>query len=141
MTTPLLTTAGLRSLGLFTGSPQQWLQTLTWHLFVNNHTPAVTDTLAGLTEATFAGYAAVYGITWGAPTLDANNNYKLSAADIVWTATGTTPANTVYGYYATDLSGVLVLEEDNGAPFVVSAVGAQYTLSPRFYLGQILPPL
>ena len=137
----LITTGGLTSLGAWTGTLKQWLNSLTLHLFQNNHTPTVTDTIAAVTEATFDNYAPVVVGDYGVPTLDGNNNAVFAANDVSWLMLGNTTPNIVYGQYWTDMAGALVLIEDNGGGFPMSAAGYEYTVSPRFYLGQILPPL
>jgi hypothetical protein len=140
-TVAVITTQGIRSLDTHAGTLQSWLNGLTLHLYQNNKVPAVGDTLSAYTECTFDGYAAQAVATWGAPTLDANNNDQYSATDVTFNMTGSVTPNTVYGYYLTDGSGNLVLAENNGAPFSMAASGYQYIVSPRFYLGQILLPV
>lgn len=141
MTTPLLTTAGIRSLDTYAGTFVNWLKTMILHLYKNNHVPVVTDVVGSYTEADFDGYGAVNLTSWGTPSLDGNNNDLFTNPDVVFNMTGAITPNTVYGYYWTDGAGVLMAAQDNGGGFPMSGAGYSYTVSPRFYFGQILPPL
>lgn len=117
-----------------------WLDTLTLRLFINNITPSVTDTVGMYTEATFPGYTSIAAGSWSALGLDGNNNYQWAELAQVWTSTGPS-GDTVYGYYLTNSSGDLVMAEAAPTPFAMSLSGLSYSVTPNFYLGQILPPV
>lgn len=81
------------------------------HLYKNNVTPAVTDTEASYTEATFTGYAAVTlaGASW--TTTSANPSTAAYAAQTFASTANQTP-QIIYGYYYTQLaSGKLMAAE------------------------------
>lgn len=134
---------GIRALGVYNGTIQAWLNTLTCRLFQNSHVPAVTDGNGAYTQATFSGYAALGVSSWGAPTLDAANNDLYTASDQTFSHNGGGTANQIYGVYWTDPSGLVVMAEENGVSGGVPMTGSGYTyvVSPAFYSGQILPPL
>jgi len=72
------------------------------HLYVNNHTPVASDTLANYAECTDANYAPITLI--GANWTIADNGSGVSQATYptqVWTFAG---AVTIFGYYVTDVA-------------------------------------
>lgn len=139
----ILTTAGIRSLGTYAGTVQNWLKSLTLRLFQNSHTPAVGDVVGDYTECTFPSYASQAWNDWGAPSLDANNNDHYAAPDHTFTCSSSATPNQVYGYFVTDGAGALVMAEANGVPGgqAMATAGSTYTITGHFYSGQILPPL
>ncbi len=76
--------------------------TLTLRLFVNNHTPAVTDTNGDYTECTLAGYAGVALTpgTWTGGTAAGLADYDYPA--ITFTFSAYAGGTTIYGYYLKD---------------------------------------
>jgi len=138
----VLTTAGIRSLGVFNGTVQNWLKSLTLRLYVNPHSPAVGDGSGAYTQASFPGYAPFAWTTWGAPVLDANNNDQYTAPDATFTCSGGGAVQNVYGYYATDGGGAVVFAEDNGLsggrPMLNA--GDAYIIAGNFYSGQLAGP-
>ncbi|MCC6530923.1 MAG: hypothetical protein IT531_00100 [Burkholderiales bacterium] len=104
-------------------------QALDLKLYKNNVTPAETDTEATYTEADFTGYAdiALAGGDWAA----ASGGSIATAAQKVFTASGT-PSGSVYGYYLTQqTSGKLMwAERDGAAPFTIAAAGDTVKVTP-----------
>lgn len=139
----VITTAGLRSLDTYAGTFQAWLNTLTLRLFQNSHVPAVDDDASDYVQASFSGYAAQPWSAWAAPTLDANNNDQFTHSPLTFSHSGGATANQIYGYYATDGAGAVVLAESNGVSGGVPMTGAgfSYSVTGNFYFGQIQPPL
>lgn len=139
----IVTKLGLRSLDTYNGTVQAWLNTLTLRLFKNNHTPSISDTNSSYTEADFSGYASQAWNAWGSPSLDANNNDQFAHAAKTSTHNGGATNNQIYGYYATDGAGDVVLAESNGVSGGVAMAGSgfTYTVTGNFYFGQILTPL
>lgn len=112
-----------------------YFNTLTLRLYQNNHTPADTDTAASYTEATFAGYAAVALGSWSNAFLNSDNYGETDETTRVFTCTGSSPANTIYGYYITDGSGNLIWAEINPAgSFLINTAAQTYTVLPRWTL-------
>lgn len=140
----VITKAGLRSLGSYAGTVQNWLKSLTLRTFSNNHVPdAATDSNADYTESAYSGYASQAWNDWGGPSLDANNNDKYDCPPHVFTRSAGATSEQVYGMYATDGAGDVVLAESNGVtggvPMTLS--GSTYTVTGHFYVGQIVIPL
>lgn len=82
-------------------------ETLILHLYSNNYTPAVGDTIAAYTEVAGGGYVdkplavASWSIVSGNPTIA-----SYAAQDFTFTGVTTAPG-TVYGYYITDVANVI----------------------------------
>jgi len=105
----------------------------TLKLFQNNHVPAVTDTQANYTEATFSGYASV-DITalWGAAFVNGNGQGEIDCATQTFSFGGGAVTNLVYGAYVTDSGGNLIYAERFAAPVSMSAVPDQIIYTPKF---------
>src|SRR6266436_3665549 len=101
-----------------------WLNANTrLRLFQNNHTPVHGDTAAAYTEASFPGYAFIALTAWGAVTLTADFHALTTEALETFASTGSSPVNTIYGYYITDLTGALLWAELAPAPITINASG------------------
>jgi hypothetical protein len=110
-----------------------WLNANTrLRLFQNNHTPVHGDTAAAYTEASFPGYAFTALTSWGAVYLTADFHAFTDEVLRTFTATGSSPANTIYGYYITDLTGALLWAELAPAAVTINASGQTYSVLPRF---------
>lgn len=98
------------------------------HLYTNNFTPIPTMTIGSFTEAMFSGYAA-QNLSYGACSVAADKATQIATA-LVFTATGVTPGQNVYGYFITDNVGNLVSAELlAGGPFNMSILGAMLTVT------------
>jgi hypothetical protein len=75
---------------------------MTLGLYANQVNLTRQTILSDLTAASFTGYAAVAGITWSASYIDVDGSALALAESEVFIATGSTIANTIYGYYFTD---------------------------------------
>jgi len=114
---------------------QSYFNANAWlRLFQNNHTPAHGDVLATYTEATFSGYAAIQLVSWGAPYLSADFHAWIDEIVRTFTASASSPANTIYGYYVTKGSTDLLWAELALTPVTINASGQQYSVLPRFSL-------
>lgn len=136
----ILTTAGIRSLGTYAGTVQNWLKSLTLRLYSNPHTPdPASDINASYTQASFSGYVAAAWNSWGTPVLNANFHDQYTHPDVVFTVASGGLTNQIYGYYATDAAGDVVLAEDNGVTGgqAMATIGSTYTVSGKFYSGQL----
>lgn len=80
------------------------LGNLTLKLYVNNHTPVVTDTAAAYTECTATGYAAVTltGASWTGSTTGGVADYTYPAVTFTFTAG---LGQTIFGAYLVDQAG------------------------------------
>lgn len=104
-------------------------QDLSLRLFINNITPADTDTAATYTVATFPGYsnAALAGASWN----NAASGSISYGSQQTFTCSGAA-TDDVYGYYVVQsVSGVLLWSErDGAAPFAVRNSGDEVRLTP-----------
>jgi hypothetical protein len=73
-------------------------------LFQNNYVPTPTDTIATYTEATFDGYAAVHAEPNIGPYREDDGSFTASK-NVIFTMSGSTTPNTIYGYWLEDLAG------------------------------------
>lgn len=93
-----------------------------YHLFRNDYTPALSDTLAAYLEANYSGYASIF-----VPAADwilgnvAGHVGLLQAGQVNFANTSPTPAS-VYGYFATDSGGTQLVcsARFDLAPFVIA---------------------
>lgn len=97
-------------------------QNLVLHLYINNITPAETDTTATYTEAGFTGYSAatLTGATWNT----ASGGSISYGAQSAFTASGVS-TDDVYGYYVTQTTSTILIwaERAASAPFAVRVSG------------------
>jgi hypothetical protein len=109
-------------------------------LFTDPPAPDVTTDLAGVTDATFAGYAAQTP-AFGAPAIDGNGNALAAGATLTFTAGAVAGPETILGYYLyDDFFHALLFIELFPAPVVISATGQFVTVTPNWYRGQLDPP-
>lgn len=109
-----------------------YLNGLTLRLFQNNHTPDGADVAGDYTEATFSGYAAVALNNWGNAFQNGSDQGEIDETVRIFTCTGPSPSNAIYGYYVTDGSGNLVWAERNPAgPVTINTAGQTYSVLPR----------
>lgn len=97
-------------------------------LFKNNVTVAKTDTTSTYTESTAAGYssATLTGSSWTFSTVNSVTTGTYPAVTFTYTA-----AETVYGYYVTNLAGtVLLWSEAFSAPCAIPSGGGSITVTP-----------
>lgn len=109
------------------------LSNIKLHLFSNNHTPAVGDVLAGYTESTAPGYAAVgLGALPPVPAAPVLGISYRTWLDVTFSFAG---AGNIYGYYVTDAAVTVLLwaERYSAAPFVAAA-GLTFTVTPKLGL-------
>ncbi len=115
-------------------------QSQTLNLYVNNVTPAETDTAASYTAATGGGYAAISlaGASW---TYTSGTPSYGSYAQQTWTFTGALTTNpTIYGYYVTQTtSGAIMWAERFGTSFTPANNGDQLLLTPIIQCGNGTP--
>jgi hypothetical protein len=80
------------------------------HLFQNDYAPAPGSVLADFTEADYTGYAAqtVTPATWPVYFQGIAQVVAVGPA-LVFTPTGSTIANIVFGYFVTDTTGTRLL--------------------------------
>lgn len=104
-------------------------QNLVAKLYINNITPADTDTAATYTEAGFPGYSAITltGAAWNAASAESISY----GSQQTWTCSGTS-TDDVYGYFIIQTtSGILMWSErDASAPFAVRVSGDAVKLTP-----------
>lgn len=111
-------------------------------LYQNNFTPG-TGTLTGdFTEANFDGYASITVAAYNPVALDpVSGDYFISnATPLVFTDTGNTTPNTIYGWYLTDAGGETIDCGRFDAPVVMDANLKTIELFLKIYLGGTIGP-
>jgi hypothetical protein len=71
-------------------------------LYQNNVALSRRTSLADLVLADFAGYANVANVPWKAPYIDTDGSALVFSTNQTIVASGSSPANTIYGWAATD---------------------------------------
>jgi len=108
-------------------------------LFVNNYTPDDTTILANLTEMSTNGYAdkTLTKTSWVSVAGTTGNPATSTYAQQTWTFTNAGGANTVYGYFITDVtSGLLLWVELFASPKVIQNNGDQILITPTITLSR-----
>jgi hypothetical protein len=111
----------------------------TLKLYINNVTPADTDTAATYTEMSTLGYAAktLTKTSWVTVAGSAGNPATSTFAQQTFTFTAGTLV-TVYGYYVIDVtSGLLLWAESFGGGKEVSNAGDQIIITPTITLSRV----
>jgi hypothetical protein len=105
--------------------------TVKYRLFTNNVTPTLAFTVASLTEAAWAGYAAVSQdiSNYTVIGVSGHNGYAL-AAPVAFSNTSGAPV-TPYGYFVTDNGGtkLLAVARFDAAPVTIPD-GQSYNVVP-----------
>ena len=104
---------------------------LTYHLYTNDHSPTLLDTLDDFTEAFYSGYAPIQVLPddWASSGV-ANHLGGLHAPNIVYHNISPSPVD-IFGYFVTDLAGtqlVCAARLDIAPEHVVP--GANIVISP-----------
>lgn len=92
---------------------------VTARLYDNNVVYNADRVLADYNEATFAGYAPVDPIAWGAAFTNADGKAESDSAICLWTFTGGAGSATVFGIYLTDSSNTQLMAV---IPFVPAVI-------------------
>lgn len=101
--------------------------TVNVHIYQNNYTPTLADTLASYTEATFAGYAPLVWTYSSWTTVGVTGHVASSSlAPSIWQITA--GLQVVYGIYVTDSTNTILLGacRDPNAPVTLSVLGFPY---------------
>lgn len=109
--------------------------TWTARLYVNDITPAASDTAATYTEASFTGYTSAAFSRDGAMSVDGAGNAVQAYAKMTFSFTGSSGTNNVYGWYFTDGAGALrAAERFDSAPWVVDVGHPEIDVTPLIQL-------
>lgn len=113
---------------------------LTLKLFVNDITPADTDTAATYIEANGGGYAAktLAATNWTVSTVAGIVQAEYAQQQFVFTGPLTTNL-TIYGAYIVDADGVLVSAERAPAGYSPEVSGEIYSVKPVFQISKGTP--
>lgn len=111
-------------------------------LYKNNHTPAHGDTISSYTEADFDNYAPITLSSWPGSSLDGSFNAVSTHPDVVFSQTGTTTTNTIYGAYLTDAAGTYLIgaEANPNGPQSMNAAGLTYVVGVTVGENNQTPP-
>jgi len=102
-------------------------------LYQNNFTPIDTMVIGDLTEADFDGYARIPLTGWSAPALNGDFKAQTDLPAQIFTMTGSTTPNDIYGVFVVDGSGNLLYAElDPSGPVTMDTDGQFYGYVPRF---------
>lgn len=109
---------------------------ITVHLFKAPHTPSAADTVADYVEADYQDYAPQAAIDWSAAATVVGVTSSFADQLTFQKGVGGT-GNDVYGYFATDITGTVLLfaESDPNSPIDMNADGREYLVTPRLRLG------
>jgi len=106
-------------------APEDWVA----KLFVNNHTPAVTDLPVAYTECTCPGYLPITTVPANWTGIAAGGVATFNYPTLTFTITSNPGAQTIYGYYVLSAStGALLGAELFPVP-VVFPIGVVVTLN------------
>lgn len=110
-----------------------YLSTLVLHLFINDIEPT-QDTLVGdFVEANFTGYTAVLVADWSPAKTAQNGSAVTQTCLYAWTVSETSDDQSVYGYYLTDASGLVIMSERRvNGPVRMSVINDRYSLFITF---------
>ena len=101
------------------------------HLYKNDMAPTVFSELTDFEEADYDGYAeeTVTPASW--PVFNQGLGVVAVGPGIVFTPTGGTTDNVIYGYYVTDTTGTRLLWAERFAePKIMNGVTTGFTLVP-----------
>lgn len=105
-------------------------------LFSNDLDPNVNTLLADLVEATFDGYAEEAAYTLGGAYIDTDGQIHLTGPSKLWTATGTTVTETIFGWMLLNTAGTaLYLAGRFPNPIPITAIGDGVFVAPDLVWG------
>lgn len=104
-------------------------------LFVNNITPDRFTVEGDFDECVDTGYVATgrQGPSFAAAVLNGDDQGELLGPDLTWTLDHDSGDYTIFGYFVADSAsgGTLIYSERAASPFLVTAPGQQYRVTPR----------
>ena len=113
---------------------------LTLKLFVNDVTPADTDTVATYTEAVGGGYVSATLISTSFTTSTVAGIVQAAYAQQQFIFTGPLTTNlAVYGVYVVDADGVLICAERAPSIYTPTNNGDMYAVTPVFQISKGTP--
>lgn len=112
------------------------IETFWLRLFVNDHTPAATDTSADYVEPVGGWYAAQRLLQWGPPYITGDHLGRVDEVIRVYTAAAPLADEDVYGYWvSTDNFLFCWAERGPDAPYRMSVAGDKVRVLPRLTSG------
>ena len=112
------------------------LLTFYLRLFVNDVVPVVGFTSANYVEPAGSWYRPILLIAWGSPFQNAALQAEIDEVIRTFTAAGSVVAESVYGYFVTDPTGLLCwAERGPAAPYPMDAAGKSVSVLPRLMDG------
>lgn len=110
-----------------------YLNGLEYRLFVNDTTPDEFMDIEDLTFCADGDCATPRFPTFPTPTLNGDDKAETTAPALTWTFTHDAGDFTVHGYGAVDVdTDTLVYAERAPTPFVCTAPGQTYSITPRY---------
>lgn len=106
---------------------------LRYGLFQNDFEPVQNSTIANIVPATFSGYSGLVLSSGWTVGMISGNRAIASANVISWSHNGGLLGNWIYGFYAVDTVGDLVLAKRlEQAPSLVEVLGVTVSVTPTF---------
>lgn len=107
-------------------------------LFKNDFAPNQDSLIADFTEADYTGYARSTAVVWGTPFINVDGVAEMIAPGKQFQPSGTTVANTIYGYYVVDSGGTdLVYSERFATPVPLAGPLDALPIIPRYLITAI----
>lgn len=118
-----------------------YLRALICHLYVNNYTPVHGSILTDFTEASFPGYSDQTLSDFSAAYLNSFNQGETDTNAHIFTQTADDTLQEVYGWYATNSGGEVIMASRNPlGPVPMEHAGDVYVLLIQFLEDQIPIP-
>lgn len=115
----------------------QPLAAATLILYSNGFVPSPAMAIGSVVECTFAGYAAVAGLTFGSSYLDGNGTPCISAPSEQFEATGPTPTETIYGFALVNAAKTILYYAENlPTPIPITAAEQGVMIQPTIRYGE-----
>lgn len=105
--------------------------------FSNPVAAVKTVAISDLVESDYDGYAAMAGLLFGVPYIDAGNNALMEAPSVEFVCTGLTLIESVYGWAVVNagLTALWMLEVYQN-PIPMNVIGRGLIVIPRYQYGQ-----
>lgn len=104
-------------------------------LYQNDFTPVGTMVIGDFDVATYDGYAAQVIDPWTVPVINPNGFAVMYGPSLVWTPTGATTPNNIFGYYVTTDGGVLLYARRFTNPILLEGTTTGFVITPSFSFG------
>lgn len=109
------------------------LEAVKVRLFQNDILPGPNNVVGDFTEATYTGYTAGgITVTWTTVVHDDTNRPIVYGSNCLFKATGSTVANTLYGYYVVDAASAYLWGGRFASPEMFTVAGDSVVVVPSY---------